>query len=37
MCRLAILDKKGFESLDKKYGVYEYMEYLEKSNGGHGK
>lgn len=36
MCRLAIMDKKGFESLDKEFGVYEYMDFLEKSNGGHG-
>lgn len=37
MCRLAIIDKKGFESLEKTtLGALGYLDYLEKTNGGHG-
>lgn len=46
MCRLAIMDNKGFGEFDIKYtkteksktttGVLRYLDYLEKNNGGHG-
>lgn len=36
MCRLALINKEGFNELEGKYGVEEYFDYLEKNNGGHG-
>ena len=36
MCRLALLNKKGFEEIEKKYGVIKFFNFLEKANGGQG-
>lgn len=36
ICRLALLNKEGFNELENKFGVVKYFDYLEKANGGHG-
>lgn len=36
MCRLAIMNKSGFDMLEKKIGALKYFDFLEKQCGGHG-
>lgn len=36
MCRLLLANKKGIDEIDKRYGLAEFLKYLEKSCGGHG-
>lgn len=36
MCRLVLMNKQGEEIINKRYGLYKYLKYLEKSYGGHG-
>lgn len=36
MCRLALMNKKGMETLEKMYGLDKFFDYLEAQLGGHG-
>lgn len=36
MCRLALLNKKGIEYIEKDYGLERFFSYLEHQLGGHG-
>ena len=36
MCRLALMNKKGMETIDKMYGLDKFLGYLEAQLGGHG-
>ena len=36
MCRLMMCDRKGLETVERKIGAKEMMDFLEKSCGGHG-
>lgn len=36
MCRLVLMNKNGEKEIEKKYGLTEFLSYLERSFGGHG-
>lgn len=36
MCRLIMMNKNGEKEIERNYGLRNYLEYLEKSFGGHG-
>ena len=36
MCRLALMNKKGVEAIEEAYGLRKFLDYLERSMGGHG-
>lgn len=36
MCRLALMNKKGMETMEKMYGLDKFFDYLEAQLGGHG-
>src|SRR5690606_30506682 len=36
MCRLALLNKEGVDYIESNYGLTEFFDYLEMSQGGHG-
>ena len=36
MCRLVLMNKQGEKEIDRRYGLSQYLKFLEKSYGGHG-
>lgn len=36
MCRLALMNKKGLEAVEQSYGLRKFLDFLERSMGGHG-
>lgn len=36
MCRLALMNKKGLETIEESYGLRKFLDFLERSMGGHG-
>lgn len=36
MCRLILMNKKGEKEIEKRYGIQNFLNYLEKSFGGDG-
>lgn len=36
MCRLVLMNKNGEKEIEKKYGLTDFLSYLERSFGGHG-
>lgn len=36
MCRLVLMNKNGEKEIEKRYGLTEFLSYLERSFGGHG-
>ena len=36
MCRLVLMNKQGEKEINRRYGLSQYLKYLEESYGGHG-
>ena len=36
MCRVVLMNKQGEREIEKIYGLYKYLKYLENQLGGHG-
>lgn len=36
MCRLVLMNKNGEKEIEKKYGLYNFLKFLEDQMGGHG-